>query len=293
MTGGAVAYAFVLGMIGLLNPCGFPLLPVYLTAFIDTTQDGWTRRSLAAMRAGAALTIGFLAVFGVAAAAIASIHGLIDASAPWVMLVVSTAIIVLGVLGLCGKMISVLSVPRFRAGTAFFAMVGFGIAYAIGSLSCSLPVFIAAVGGALTTGTTPAIVATVTAYGLGMGLFAIVAALIVSCADAAALRALRPAAAYIPRAAGGVCVAIGLYLLAFWAGRLGAPDLAAPITRVLDGFQSAASQTLEQAWLPLGAALVAVVLTVLVSAAIREHARSPAAAPAENSEERETHGIAE
>lgn len=293
MTGGAVGYAFVLGMLGLLNPCGFPLLPVYLTAFVDTTGRSWTRRSLAAMRAGVAVTIGFLAVFASAGAGIASVHGLITRIVPWVMLPVSAAIVVLGVMGLRGKSISVLSAPRFRAGSAFLAMIGFGVAYAIGSLSCSLPVFLAAVSGALAAGAPLPIAATVTAYGLGMGLFAVVAALVVSWADAAALRVLRPAAAYIPRAAGGLCVVLGLYLFAFWSSRLGAPALMAPITGVLEDIQSAVSRVIEQAWLPLGGAFLLVVIGVLVGSAIHERARMSAVGSDRDLEERRTGGVAE
>ena len=287
MTQGVVEYAFVLGMVGLLNPCGLPLLPVYLAAFVDTARGGWTRRSLAALRAGSALTIGFLAVFGTAGIAAAALRGLVEAIAPWVMLIVSAGIIALGVIGLCGRTVSVASVPRFRSGRAFFAMVGFGVAYAIGSLSCSLPVFIAAVGGALAVGAPSAIAVTVTAYGLGMGLFAVVAALAVTWANAAALRAVRPVAAVIPRIASGLCVAVGLYLLAFWSSALGLPDLVAPITRVLDGFQAAASTVIEQAWLPVGGGLVATVLAVLVVSATRERRRTATSPASADLDERE------
>ncbi|WP_336649117.1 cytochrome c biogenesis CcdA family protein [Microbacterium sp. MMO-10] len=293
MTGGVVGYAFALGMIGLLNPCGFPLLPIYLTVFVETVDRRWGSRSLGALRAGAALTIGFLAVFAVAAAVIASLHGLIEATAPWIMLAVSAGIIVFGGWGLAGRTFSIRSAPRFRTGRAFLAMIGFGIAYAIGSLSCTLPVFVAAVSGALATSSTLGIAATVTAYGLGMGLFAVVAALVVSWADAAALRVLRPIASFIPRVAGGLCILIGVYLLASWGSRIGAPDIAAPVTRVLDRLQSAASSLIEAVWMPLGAALVVMVLTVLIVAAVRARTAAAVVLPAEQAEERKTGGIAE
>ncbi|MGN8025765.1 cytochrome c biogenesis CcdA family protein [Microbacterium sp. 22242] len=285
MTGGVVGYAFVLGMIGLLNPCGFPLLPVYLSTFVDDGRGGWARRSLGAMRAGLLVTVGFLAVFAAAGTLVGAVRGLIGAVAPWIMVIVGIGIVVLGSLALGGRTVSVLRAPQFRSGRSVLAMTGFGIAYAVGSLSCSLPVFAAAIGGALATGSPLAVLATVLAYGLGMGLFATVIALLASWADVAIFHAVRPFAAVLPRAAGALCVVIGFYVTVFWTGQVSGRQLTQPVTVALDRLQGAVASAIEAAWLPIGVGLVVLVMGVLVVMAIRERRTAAVAASVVGQEE--------
>lgn len=266
-TGSVVGYAFMLGMAGLLNPCGFPLLPVYLTAFVGVRDRDRVARALSGMRAGIAVTVGFFAVFATAGLLAGSVHAVLLRVAPWAMIGVGAVIAALGVLGALGRSLPLPIAPRFRSGSGFVAMAGFGVAYAIGSLSCSLPVFIAAVGGALATGSAPVVAAVVVAYGLGMGLFATVLAVAVSLADATSFRSLRPVLAVVPRVGGALCILVGVYLIGYWTAQLGGPDLVAPVTVALDGTQGLLASAVENAWLPIGAVLVVVVLAALVVAA--------------------------
>ena len=276
MSGGPVGYAFVLGMIALLNPCGFPLLPIYLAAFVDGGGRGYLPRTLSALRAGVAITGGFLAVFAVAGLLAGSAHAMILAVAPWMMIGVGAAIAVLGAVSVSGRTISMHRVPRFRSSRGLLAIAGFGAAYAVGSLSCSLPVFVAAVGGALASGSAVVLFAVVLAYALGMGLFATVLSIVVAAADGMVFRSLRPLAAALPRVAGALCILIGLYLVGYWVAEVGGPDFVGPVTSALDATQSFLASMVESAWLPLGGALVATVLTVLLTAALRRGANDGA-----------------
>lgn len=276
MSGSLVGYAFVLGMIALFNPCGFPLLPVYLTAFVGDRRSGWIPRALSGLRAGRAVTAGFLTVFAVMGLLAGAAHTIVLTLAPWLMVAVGAAIAGIGVRAALGKALVIRAAPSFRTGRSVLAMAGFGVAYAIGSLSCSLPVFIAAVGGAFASGSAPVVVATVVAYALGMGLLVTVLSVAVSLVDATALRAVRPAAAVLPRVAGILCVLIGLYLVGYWVAQLGGPDLVAPLTAAVDGLQGSLAAMIEAAWLPVGMLLVVIVLGVLVAAARRTARGTPA-----------------
>ncbi|GAA4345136.1 cytochrome c biogenesis CcdA family protein [Microbacterium rhizosphaerae] len=279
-TGSVVGYAFVLGMIGLLNPCGFPLLPVYLAAFVGGRDRDRVTRALSGIRAGIAVTAGFFAVFATAGLLAGSVHAVLLAFAPWVMIGVGVIVVALGILGLLGRTVPLRVAPRFRTGTGFVAMAGFGMAYAIGSLSCSLPVFIAAIGGAFASGSAVVVGAVVAAYGLGMGLFATVLAVAVSLADTTVLRSLRPIMAMLPRAAGALCILIGVYLVGYWTAQLGGPDLVAPVTAILDAAQGILASMVESAWLPIGVALVVVILVALIVAARhRNRAEAESAGP--------------
>lgn len=278
MTGGPlVAYAFVVGLTGLINPCGLPLLPAYLTFFVDDVERPWPTRLMSALRSGGCLSLGFVAVFAIVGLIEASFAAAVGAFAPWLMLVVGAAIAVFGALALFGKAPSLrLPALTFRSGRGTIAMTGFGAVYALGSLSCSLPVFVAAVGSVL-TGTSPLLsVAVFVAYALGMGLFATAASVIAAFGGAAVLRVFRSAARILPRAAGAVCVVVGIYLLAYWAHALGAPDAAAPIVGAIDGLQSSAVAWLDAWWLPVAAACCLAVLAALLALGAAGGARTRA-----------------
>ena len=65
-----LAYAFTAGLVAAVNPCGFPMLPAYLSFFIGTDDEdvaGGTRVPRALL-SGLAVSVGFLAVF-------AALHG--------------------------------------------------------------------------------------------------------------------------------------------------------------------------------------------------------------------------
>lgn len=269
MTSSVVAFAFVLGMVALLNPCGLPLLAVYLTAFVDDGHRGWVARVRAGVRAGFALTVGFVVVFATAGLVAGSLRAVVTAVIPPVMILVAATIVAVGALAAAGRSFSVPVPTRFRSGTGALTMMGFGGAYAIGSLSCALPVFLAAVAGSLASHSAVETGAVVVAYGIGMGTLATVLALMASFAGAAAVRPLRKFAAALPRAAGVVCVMVGLYLAAYWWGQAGGPTIVAPVTHALDIAQQAATAFVEDAWLPLGASLLALVITVTMLAAHR------------------------
>ena len=277
MTAGTVGFAFVMGMVALLNPCGLPLLPVYLVTFVGgADRRGAAWRVRAGVRAGLGLTTGFLAVFCAAAVLIGSLHALLLSVLPMLMIGVAAVIVVVGALALAGRPLSFHLAARFGGGTGLAAMVGFGIAYAAGSLSCALPVFAAAVGGALSSGSSVQTVAVIIAYGLGMGLLATVLAFIAAFAGGLSLGRIRRAAAALPHVAGALCLIIGLYLIGFWVGQAGGPQLVAPVTEAIDVVQQALAGLIEDAWMPLGAALLTVVVAALLLSAQRARRRAAA-----------------
>ena len=79
MNGGALALAFVAGAVATINPCGFALLPAYLSYFLGLDDDataaapggdaatgspGGANPVLRALAVSAAVTLGFVVVFG-------------------------------------------------------------------------------------------------------------------------------------------------------------------------------------------------------------------------------------
>jgi cytochrome c biogenesis protein CcdA len=282
MIGGTlIAYSFTIGLTGLINPCGLPLLPAYLTIFLDDLDRPWPVRLLTALRSGGCLSLGFVAVFGIAGLAESSLAFAVTDLAPWLMLLVGAAILVLGVLSMIGKAPGWhLPALSFRSGRGAATMIGFGAAYAIGSLSCSLPIFVAAVGSSLSAATPVQSIAVFVAYALGMGLFATAASVISAFSGPATLRALRPAARVLPRIAGGICIVVALYLMAYWMHVLGAPDLIAPIVAGVDQVQSAIVSWLDTWWMASALLCTTLVVAAMIALALAgrhtgQHQRSP------------------
>jgi cytochrome c biogenesis protein CcdA len=265
----AIAYAFTLGLVGLLNPCGFPLLPAYLAYFIGSGERSSARRIARALRAGGCLTLGFVLVFGALGLAASAVLSALTSVVPWVMCAVGLTLVVIGVAAALGRPPRLrLPAPGFATGARGVAMIGFGAAYALGSLSCSLPLFLAGVSGSLTGADPAAEAAAFVAYALGMGLFATAAAVTAATVGAGAVRGLRRATPVLARVAGAVCATTGAYLLLYWLRELLAPAARVPLLAAAQAAQASVAAFLSAAALPVAAGLGAVVAAAFVALAL-------------------------
>lgn len=270
----ALAYAFTLGLVAAVNPCGFPLLPAYLAGFLTTERpSGWATRTLRALVAGACVTAGFILTFGLAGVLASSGMTLIGEWIPWVMLGVGAGLAVLGISALAGKHLSIrLPAVRFGRGRGVVAMAGFGVAYAIGSLSCTLPLFLAGVAGSFTRGGFLTGVLSFIAYALGMGVFVVAASLIAAQFGAESLRAVRPLMRFMPVVASALVTIVGLYLFYYWGTDLIDPLASTPITNAVESVQAAVSGWLTAS--PIGTVAVGAVTLAGIAALVWNSTRA-------------------
>lgn len=277
MTGAApVFYAFTLGLVAAVNPCGFPLLPAYLALFAGGEhRPDWVDRTVRGMTAGACVTAGFIAVFGTLGFLVESGMQLIIGWIPWLMIVVGGGMALLGLHAVAGGHLRIpLPVIRFGSGRTALAMTGFGVAYAVASLSCALPLFLAGVAGAFIRHSLFDGIGVFLAYALGMGVFVTAASLIAAHLSASLLRRIGPATRFIPRIAGAVVSLVGVYLTYYWVSELVNP-LATPVmTRFVDAVQSGISAWLAASALVVGGLLSATVLAGFVILAVSARNRS-------------------
>ncbi|MGE2717909.1 cytochrome c biogenesis CcdA family protein [Mycolicibacterium litorale] len=212
-----VGLAFAAGLVAALNPCGFAMLPAYLTLVV---RAGGTNVSTAvgrAVAASAAMTLGFLAVFGVFGLLTASLASTVQQYVPYATVVIGVALVALGLWLVSGRELTLLvpnaltrnmSGPPSRLGSMF----GYGVAYALASLSCTVGPFLAVTGAALGAPSTLGRVWIYAAYAGGFALVVGTSAIAVAAAGAAATDRIKRILPYVNRIGGAVLILVGLYV---------------------------------------------------------------------------------
>ncbi|HUF32926.1 MAG TPA: cytochrome c biogenesis CcdA family protein [Acidimicrobiales bacterium] len=218
-----LAYAFTVGMVAAVNPCGFPMLPAYLSYFIgldDERADGGGRvpRALAA---AAAVSAGFLVVFSALGIPINAGVTSIYRWMPWLTIVIGLGLVGLGGAMLLGYRLKV-ALPRLDRGGGsrqFGSMFLFGVSYAIASLSCTLPLFLTVVAGTTERSNPLSGLFAFGAYALGMSVVLMVLSVALALARESMVRRVRAALQYVDRVAGVLLVLVGAYLVYYgvWA----------------------------------------------------------------------------
>ena len=220
MISGSIALAFTAGMVAAFNPCGFSLLPAYIGAFVtgDEVDERVDRRVLRAAGVAGLVSIGFIAVFASVGLIIDSIASEARRQLPWVTIIIGAVLVIAGIATASGWKPSVgLRGPSISNGASKpVAMVGYGVTYAVASLSCTIGPFLAVTSTALSQSALQGL-ATYVTYALGMGVIILILSVASALAHTAVARHMRRLSRIAPRVGGVLMVAAGLY--AIWYGR--------------------------------------------------------------------------
>jgi cytochrome c biogenesis protein CcdA len=266
-----VLLAVLAGMVATVNPCGFAMLPAYLTLVVhgDDGRDrvGAIGRALAA---SAVMTAGFVVVFGVFGVVIAPVAASVQRYLPFVTVVIGVALAVTGVLLVAGKTVALLlpkptkGAPTRRLGSMF----GYGVAYAVASLSCTIGPFLAVVGTALGGADVAEGVVAFLAYALGMGLVVGVLAVAATLTDSTLAARARGLLPHVSRIGGVLLVLVGAYVAYYGVYELrlffGAADPADPVVDAAAAVQGA----LVEAVTAIGPWPLVAVLVLLVAGGV-------------------------
>lgn len=215
-----LAFAFSAGMLATINPCGFAMLPSFIAYYLGTGEAGFddrplVRRAADGLMLGLLVTLGFLAVFvGVGLVISAGGRWLVRAF-PWLAVAVGLTLIGLGLWLLSGRSLYLNIVApqpdlRQRGVRSLFL---FGVAYAIASLSCTLPVFLAVVGSALAAGGLLPGLTQFISYGVGMGAVLIAVAIGAAAFKGAVAARLRLVMPYVTCLSALLLIVAGGYLI--------------------------------------------------------------------------------
>jgi len=264
---GAIAFAFIIGTITTVNPCGLVLLPAYFAHRLGAETDPDGNKLDAVFRAipiGISATAGFVLVFAIiGGATVLGAHWLTQVF-PWAGLIIGLILTALGLYILSGRRITV-PWPRTKHHATRNNLRGdfaYGAGYAIISLSCTLPIFLAILGTSVTE-TASLSVLNFIAFTLGVG--TILTALSVSAALtrnglAVTLKRFLP---YTHQLGGAVLFLAGLYVTYLLGSALFAAE--APVDNMLAAGEQFSAIFII--WLsgPVGKIITPVVLALLIT----------------------------
>ena len=149
-----LAFPLAAGLIAAFNPCGFAMLPAYLSYFLGLESDNSDEREvgiLNGLKVSLTLSLGFVFVFAIIGILTNTIisEASIEKQAGYITLGIGIILVLVGVAMVAGYH-PVLNVPRIHMGTSNRQLPSiflFGISYAFVSIGCSAPIFFLTVGG--------------------------------------------------------------------------------------------------------------------------------------------------
>jgi cytochrome c-type biogenesis protein len=241
-----IAVALVAGSLAAVNPCGFPLLPAFLSYYLgidDRRLPSAPSRAAQGLLVGTIVSVGFLGVFAALAIPISYGANRLTSAVPWAGLAVGAGMIVGGALAVAGRPLGLRLLPGLgaRPGRGVSTMVTFGAAYAICSLGCTLPVFLALIGASLATSGIAEALVVLGAYGLGMATTLMALAVGAALARQGFARALKRLLPHMHPIAGALLLISGAYLSYYWGRVLWAPPQALmrdPLVGAVSGFSN-------------------------------------------------------
>lgn len=263
-----IGYSFILGVFAALNPCGFAMLPAYLSVFTSSDRGGDARASMRrALTVSAVVTAGFVAVFALIGLLIRVSTGfdVLTSQARWAGLVIGVTMVVGGVAMLAGwqpPMSTARLAPQVPRGRDARTMFLFGVAYAVASIGCTIGLFLAAVFGSLARDGVAAGVIAIGAYGAGMGFVVTTLTVTVAAARAGLVGPLRAVSRHLTTISAVTLVLTGSYLAWFWYGAIFRPLHTDPITATV----GAARDTVLIRLTRYDAATLAVALGLVITA---------------------------
>ncbi len=223
--------AFALGMIALINPCGFALLPAYLGFFLGLDDEADGQRSIAvalsrAQKVGLSMSAGFLAVFAVLGLFLAGTLTALNESGwlPRLTIGIGLGLVALGV-AMAAGFEPVARIPKLNKGggsRSVTSMFLFGVSYAVASLSCTIGIFLGTIGTSTSGATFAERLGKFISYAIGMGLLATVLTLAVGFGKKGLVNRFRQLLPKINIISAIILVVVGVYvaLYGIWSQQI-------------------------------------------------------------------------
>jgi cytochrome c-type biogenesis protein len=222
-----LGFAFSAGMVSSVNPCGFAMLPAYLGLYLGDSKNDGDERGLAsrlqrAVLVGTTVTAGFVVMFAIVGVPIGlGARGIVGAF-PWVGLSIGVVLAIVGTYILSGgnlynnfamRLSSRMGNANNNSVRGYFT---FGLGYGTASLSCTLPIFLAVIGGTFTADTFLDTLLQFLLYGFGMGTVILLLTVGMAVARGAMVGSLRRVLPYVGTISAVMLLVSGAFIVYYW-----------------------------------------------------------------------------
>jgi cytochrome c-type biogenesis protein len=230
-----LSLVFAAGVFATFNPCGFAMLPAYLTMLVNSSTTKATPVQLAtrAVQFSSLMSLGVISVFALFAAVIFPISTSIQRYLPIVTITIGALLIFLGTATLLGRAVFVKKLwsPNTAPSMRVKSLYLYGITFALGSISCTIGPLLAATSKTLNLG----LFSTFRIYffyAIGMSVTIVLIALIALFSQAT-LSKVRNSMRIIEIVSATFLVAVGIYLIIFGLYEFQGSNLASPLTNLI------------------------------------------------------------
>lgn len=213
---GQAGLAFTAGLLGFLSPCSLPMLPSYIAYYLNLeVETSRERRLLRALMFAFATTAGFLTVF-TAVGLIPSLSiRLLPISESLLTPIIGLGLLCLGFFTALSSVFDRLpqlsiSPPTASGPISFYV---YGVAYALASLSCSLPVFLLVVLQSAAARSPLDTLFLFVVYGLGAGIIVVPITVATSLSKDYLYRRLIMIMPYMKKLNAAVLILAGAYMI--------------------------------------------------------------------------------
>ena len=194
------------------------MLPAYLTLVVLGDGPGSLMAVSRAVAATVAMALGFLTVFGLFGLLTVEVASTVQRYVPYATVLIVIVLVALGIWLLIGRELTLFtSNPLVRSGrwaptARLGSMFGYGVGYAIASLSCTVGPFLAVTGASLRGGSIVGNLLIYVAYIAGIALIVGVLAIAIALASSTIIDRMRRVMPFVNRISGALLVLFGCYV---------------------------------------------------------------------------------
>ncbi len=283
-----LAIAYGVGMLALVSPCGFAMLPAFLAynvaGFGTEARAGGPRMSRA-LATGLGVSLGFALTFIAGGLLVSAGLRSITEAVPWFGVLIGLGLVGIGIALVAGKRLGI------NVGSGWFTGAGgpgrapavtFGAAYALTQLACGMGSLLAVTATGMAASSFAGTAAVFVAFGAGSTSLLLLLAVSTALMGDALVRRVRAIAPFVTRISGGVLALAGIYLVTYWLPALDGGDGADNVVSRIVHDASAATRD----WLGTNELLVAALTLLLVAVALAAwlRARGKSERPADQAE---------
>jgi len=217
--------AFSAGLISFMNPCGFALLPVYITYYFKNEgleKSSLLKRIFAGLLLGFIVSLGFAAVFSIIGIMVSYLGRGLLKYVGWFDLFIGLLLVIVGFIYLFNLKVKlhISKITNFgqnlksnRLKNKYLSFFVYGIGFAIASLGCTLPIFLLVVTTSLKSAGFFNGLLTFLIYASGMSLFMILFSLAVAVSKTFIEKTLNRLLPYIYKLGPIIVIIAGAYLM--------------------------------------------------------------------------------